>query len=331
MKSKDLLDRQYSKLEAAEAELERRHGERYRRYRREYEAAGRFDFEPEFPLYLMLEQTFRCNLRCPSCIHAQPEASSFDPGVTAMPRELFDRIVLEGEAHACPSLSVHGNDEPLLVHDLAERLAFAAEHGFMDLFMTTNGVFLEPERMKPIVDAGITRILFSVDAATPETYDRVRPNGDFAKVLANMKALQAYKREKGTPLPAVRASFVPTALNVHERARFVHLFSGLADFVEVQPFAPYYGRNMELVPRGAYRLEGWRCNEPWRKLIVRANGDALPCCNFYAYELPVGNVYETTLADIFQGERMRTLRREFKDGVFAHEACRTCAEHFYKI
>ena len=40
------------------------------------------EFEASFPLYLMLEQTYLCNLRCPICIQGLPsQAAQFRPGV----------------------------------------------------------------------------------------------------------------------------------------------------------------------------------------------------------------------------------------------------------
>ena len=70
----------------ADAEQLKRYGARYTQYRSQYDAAGRFEYEPPFPLYLMLEQTYLCNLRCPMCIQGLPSArEAFVPGAPRMP------------------------------------------------------------------------------------------------------------------------------------------------------------------------------------------------------------------------------------------------------
>jgi len=326
----DLLDHHVKSLDLVEEELTRRYGERYTAYRKRYSDAGVFRFEPEFPLYLMLEQTYRCNLKCPSCIHGIPDSrDNFNTNISIMPWSLFERIILEGEKHGCPSIAFHVNDEPLMVRDLPGRVTFARDHGFMDLFMTTNGVLLNPEMMKSLIEGGITRILFSLDAATPETYERVRPNGDFSVVMNNLEALLEYKKAKGLVLPAVRVSFVVTSLNAHERELFIETFSDRVDYLEIQGFSTYYDINSALIPTDAEHIKEFSCNEPWRKLIIRANGDVLPCCTFYGYEIVLGNILQTSLKEIFQGKQCHQLRQEFKKRIYCLSPCAACSKSFY--
>ena len=58
-----------SALEDFHKEMTSRLGDRYLEYREKYKKAANFEFQPEMPLYVMLEQTFKCNLSCPSCVH----------------------------------------------------------------------------------------------------------------------------------------------------------------------------------------------------------------------------------------------------------------------
>ena len=327
-----LLSSHKSRIGLVEAELEKQFGARYREYRKHYRLAGEFKYEPAFPLYLMLEQSYSCNLKCPSCIHGFPEEKKkFNMDTKIMPRSLFNQIIQEGEQNNCPSISFCVNDEPLLIPDLPERVAYAREHGFMDLFITTNGTFLTLDLAKELIKAGITRILFSIDAATTETYDQVRPGGDFNRVLENLTALVNYKESSGLLLPAIRASFVNSKLNHHERDLFIEKFSPLVDYVEIQGLSVYYETNTHLIPEDSKHVMDFSCNEPWRKLIIRANGDALPCCNFYGYEIVVDNILKTSIKEIFSSQALAKLRKEFKEGIFNLPPCQTCANSFYVV
>ena len=332
MLSQDQLLNTYdNNLEATERTLLSLYGERYRTYRENYKLAGEYKYEPEFPLYLMLEQSYSCNLKCPSCIHGFPEEKKkFDPDVKIMPRSLFNQIIEEGEKNNCPSISFCVNDEPLIVPDLPERIAYAKEHQFMDLFITTNGTFLTLDLAKELVSAGLTRILFSIDAATSETYDKVRPGGDFARVVKNLEALVEYKNSMGLVLPAIRASFVNSQLNAHERDLFVEKFSPLVDYIEIQGFSAYYDHNTDLIPEKSIQVTDFACNEPRRKLIIRADGDVLPCCNFYGYGVVVGNINSTPLKEIFNGKQLRSLRKEFAEGTYSLSPCNACSKSFYR-
>lgn len=312
-------------------DLTKVYGERYTDYRKKFELSGRFEFEPSFPLYLMLEQSYRCNLKCISCIHGYPEVrSKYAMNIPFMPRELFEKVILEGERHNCPSVSMHNNDEPLLLYDLPERIAFAREHGFMDVFLTTNGVLFTEEKIKQVIDAGVTYILFSVDAATEETYSKVRRGGDFKKVLWAIEAVKAYRASRSSNLPIVRASFVINSVNQHEKDRFINNFSELVDFIDIQPFCRFYDMNAAYVPKGVEPTKNFKCNEPWRNMIVRANGDLLPCANFYGCKMVLGNIDKTTIYQTFNSKYVKQLRQEFKNGIYKNHVCLECSKSYYK-
>ena len=247
-----------------------------------------------------------------------------------MPRSVFNQIIAEGERNNCPSISFGVIDEPLIVPGLPERVAHAKEHQFMDIFLKTNGTFLTLDLAKELISAGLTHIFCSIDAATSQTYNKVRPGGDFERVVKNLEALVEYKNSKGLVLPAIRASFVNSQLNAHERDMFREKFSPLVDYIEIQGFSSYYDHNTDLIPEKSVRVTDLACNEPWRKLIIRANGDVLPCCSFYGYEIVVGNIAQTPLKEIFNGKQLRNLRKEFKEGIYCLSPCNACSKSCYR-
>lgn len=316
----------------AEQELESRYGRRYRDYRKQYELASNLKHEFRFPIYIMLEQTYRCNLKCVYCIHGYPHLRKrYDLGVSCMPLDLYKRIILEGEKFGCPSIAMMNNDEPLLVKDLGQRIAFAKRHGFMDIIMTTNGNLMTERNIKEIVDAGITKVLFSIDAATEKTYKKVRVGGNFKKVLWAIEKITLYRRKLKTGLPILRASFVSSSVNQHEIALFIRKFSKIVDYVDVQPFLAYYHANRSFIPNNTPKVSDFHCNQPWRNLIVRGNGDVLPCCSFYGPEIVVGNLYWNSLYEIFNYGLMKQLRIDSKEARYRNVACRECANAFYKL
>lgn len=311
-------------------ELEKKYGGRYVKYREQYKATDNFVYKPKFPLYIMLEQTYSCNLKCPSCIQGISSMKNrYKPKNLIMEWQLFERIIKEAEQNSCPSLGLMVNDEPLLVKDLPKRVVYAKEHGFMEIFMTTNGNLMNYDLMVELINAGVTHILFSIDAATEATYEKVRPGGNFKKVYDNVKNLYEYKRANNLVLPAVRASFVPSRYNIHEKEIFINTFLPYVDFIDIQGYSVINNININDVPPGYKKVEIFKCNEPWRKLIVRQNGDVLPCCSFYGYDLVLGNCFSQSLKEIFQGEMMEELRNSAKTGIYKNKTCITCTSNWY--
>lgn len=319
------------KMRQAEEELEHLYGRRYTDYRKQFRLANELRYEPKFPLYIMLEQTYRCNLGCLSCIQGYPRLRNrYDAGVSCMPWELYAQIILEGREYNCPSVSMHANDEPLLIKDLGRRIAFARKHGFMDVIITTNGILFTEERIKEIIDAGVTRILFSIDASTGNTYRKVR-GGDLKEVIWAINKVREYREKNKTHLPILRASFVPTTLNRQELESFRKKFSRIVDYIEIQPFCTFHNVNIALVPQNAKPMIDFRCNQPWRSLIVRGNADVLPCCSYWGPEVVVGNLRKKSLYQIFNSILVKRMRKDFKRGYYRHPVCRKCSQNIYYI
>lgn len=61
------------------------------------------------------------------------------------------------------------------------------------------------------------------------------------------------------------------------------------------------------------RDQSYFCDEPWVGIFsIRTNGDVV-CCPCYA-KLKIGNVRETTIHEIWNGDVMRDMRRHFSEG-----------------
>ena len=145
-------------------------GKKFETYREKWDAVNRFELETDFPLFLQLETNQICNLLCPSCPIGQPEAYTKYISSEKMDWELYQKIILEGEKYDCPSMEPQGTNEPFLDQNLENYIKFAADHGFIDIMLNTNGTILSEERARKVLKSGITRLRFSLDAATKETY-----------------------------------------------------------------------------------------------------------------------------------------------------------------
>ena len=70
----------------------------------------------------------------------------------------------------------------------------------------------------------------------------------------------------------------------------------------------------------------FRCTKPWQRMIVRHDGTLLPCCTFHGAHLPVGNVFESSISEIWTSPAMRDLRELHRRGGFhRNPICKACA------
>lgn len=115
-----------------------------------------------------------------------------------------------------------GDSDPLMHPHFDQIIQIAAEHGIgIDMF--TNGQLLTDRLCGKMIDSGaVNCINFSIDAATPETYRKVR-GANLDRLIEKIQMLQAMKKEKSRSVPWIALSFVAMADTIHELPDFVDL------------------------------------------------------------------------------------------------------------
>lgn len=315
---------------------------------RRWHAADRFEETAPFPLELDIETTFRCNLRCPMCVLSLPRdelAKWGDPNLK-LGRDKAFALIEEVAAHGFCSLVLNGTNEPLLTRWLPDLVAHARSLGVVDVGFNTNAMLLTEERSVALLDAGLTRLSISLDADTPETYAAIRVGGDFDVVIANVNRFLELRRERGTNLPVVTVCIVVLSKNQAEVEPLVRRWTGVADFVNLQPFFNPFEDDAGAVAEVELRCrddaggiapaalgapeeapEGFRCSQPGQRAVVRNSGEVLPCCSWFGMRIPMGNVHDNTITEIWESPRYTEFRQMHAEGRWAEEpACKACVE-----
>jgi MoaA/NifB/PqqE/SkfB family radical SAM enzyme len=168
------------------------------------------------PVCLYLETTNRCNLLCVTCPRTyeqlEPEAD--------MPWALFTALI-DQYPHIA-RVVLHGIGEPMLVKDLAQRVAYLKARNIYVLF-NTNGTLLTEANGRALINAGLDELRVSLDAADSAVYQMVRGKDFFAKIVANVKRFTRLQRESGTPRPRVSLWLTGLRETVDQLPNFVRL------------------------------------------------------------------------------------------------------------
>lgn len=322
-----------------DAKLSELLGEPYRAYRRKWEQASRLELLQEHPIHVDFELYYGCNLRCPQCVLQVP-AEEFTPGhpyaaakrKRAIGFEKFKEIIDQGVPRGLCSITLNVNNEPLGTRNLHEYIRYARQAGVIDVIILTNATMLTAKRSQELLDSGLTKIYFSLDAIREETYRIVRPGGDFQQVMRNIHAFLDLKRAQGRAIPITRVSFVKSKVNQGELDEFVAYWKDRVDFICIQSFynpALGYSNYAQLeqqfrVPN-ADLLQPGDCPQPYQRVSINNDGSVHPCCNFEGMNLHVGNVFESSLHEIWTSETFRRLRAAVNaPDAEQPEACRRC-------
>ncbi len=171
------------------------------------------------PVYVNMDITDRCNLRCRMCY--QNEAFFQPPRNEA--RFVSLDTVHQVFSQILPRIFVLGGlGEPLLHKDIIEITKIAASHGSLPM-ITTNGLLLTKEMSRQLVEQGMGQIKISVDAASKKTYDIIRQGGDFERVLLNIADLVDVERQFNRTGSIIRLEYVIQRYNLHEIIPFIKM------------------------------------------------------------------------------------------------------------
>lgn len=309
-------------------------GPGYAVYRREWEETTRLELERAYPVQLDFELNVSCNLKCPMCTWSA-EATAGEGTESWMDFDFFRQTVTDGVRHGLRAVNLNYVNEPLIRRDLPRFVRCAREAGAVEVMFNTNGLLLTERLARELIEAGLTKLSFSVDAATAETYRVVRVGGDFARLLRNIRRFVEIRAEMGARIPLLKLTFLKMSANAHELDEFVAAWRDTAELFSIQnlynPFDGELGRERERyfvtgVPTAVTGTP--RCPSPFQRLTVRANGDVLPCCNMRAADrLVMGNAREQDVHAIWLSGPMKEIRAMHREGRYRdNPVCRACVE-----
>ncbi len=279
------------------------------------------------PIRLWIETSSACNLRCVMCPN-----KDFPPARKGvMELGLFRKIVDEAR-HFAHDVYLHHRGEPLLNPALFDMIRTARAAGLTTRFHT-NGVLLDEDKARRLLEAGPDLVSFSVDGFTPETYERIRAGAVFERTVTNILRLAALRRERKLKRPYIVIEKIRFRQREDARdagavgaLRRRFLEAGVDEIIEKEEYT--------WAAPDAPRPEGVRsaspCTFPWYAMVICHDGTVTPCPQDFHAHLALGNVRESTLAEIWNGDKYRDLRRRLAGDLESLPLCRQCDRLYRK-
>lgn len=296
-------------------ELSKIHGENFVEYRRQWDLSEKGQLVPEKPLHFFAEYTSHCNLKCKMCYHA---VNSKKRVVNNISLEKIEELARQCKELKIPSIEIGSGAECTLHPNIKELLKILKTANAMDYILITNGTLLNEELMNLIIDLQIERFQISIDAATAETYKKIR-GGDYNKLESNINKFIELKNKRGSKLPILRLSFVKQKENIHEINDFLDKWKHKADIVDFQDYITHDNvDNLQDID-----VNYFICPHPFHSMGMLNNGDLVPCCTFFAKHLVLGNIKDMTIEEAWNCDKMKALRESFFNGK-VNKVCKNC-------
>ena len=142
----------------------------------------------DFPMNLDLCITNRCNLQCVMCRRTLEMQKGIYSGIFQteqgdMDLNVYKKVIDESAREGVYAIHICGDGEPLLNNDIIEMIKYARSKNILDLFMHTNGTLLLGDVASELLEAGLTRLIISIDSPVKETYEKIRVGADFDVVV----------------------------------------------------------------------------------------------------------------------------------------------------
>ena len=182
-----------------------------------------------YPEQIEVEVSTVCPLKCQMCEHTYWKEKN-----QLMSFKNFVKIIEQ-----FPNLrevGLTGIGESYLNPDYKKMLSYLKEKYegiFIEIFDTFN--WLKPEDIKHWIDIGLDKVYVSMDAATKETYEKIRVNATYENVIKNIKLLDKMKKEKNSYFPELWFHYIIGKHNKHEILQYLEMIHSLkVDVTNVQ-------------------------------------------------------------------------------------------------
>ena len=288
------------------------------------------------PFVVFVDPASACNFLCPFCPtghRAMIDDTGRFQGV--MKLDLFKKIVDDIGEFDKPIkvLRLYKDGEPFLNKKLAEMIAYAKRSGAVEYIdTTTNGSLITPERLGPVLEAGLDKINISVDGMNNEQYKRFTGfDFDFDQFVEHVKWLDANKGDCEIVIK------IPGELITEpQRQQFYDTFGDYCDRIFIENFAPCWPEfDVEAhtgvkITQGIYQqpIAGTdTCPYIFYSISVNADGLVSSCFLDWGRKLIVGDVREDSLRRIWHSDKMNLLRRQQLEGKRrGMPVCGTCGQ-----
>ncbi|MGQ0506333.1 MAG: radical SAM/SPASM domain-containing protein [Myxococcaceae bacterium] len=264
---------------------------------------------PERPESINFEITAICDAKCIHCPRQEMERV-----MRSMELPLFKKMIDEAAELKVPELCPNGFGELLTMRNLHEYLEYVRtkEHDFR-VAINTNGFRMTDEKIDLFFRTRVHTLNITLDGATAETFESIRPQLKLAQIEDNILRLMAQRKARKLDYPKVRVGMIVMQQNEHELPALLEKWRSRVDFVGAGGFTNRAGAldasQFATTPGpGAIAPPVPACVLPFRELNIWADGKAVLCCDDWNEEQVVGDLRQQSLKEIWHGERLRHAR-----------------------
>lgn len=290
------------------------------------------------PTFLSVEPANYCMLRCPACPvgmrHEQPQALQLS-------EELLSLLLQECAPYA-HTIIFYFQGEPLLHKHLPQLVSMAHRYRLYTI-ISTNGQLLDADYALRLVQAGINKVIVSIDGFTQQSYEAYRIGGSCQKAMNALHCLRQAKQQLHTDtqieLQCLRLKSNEQEWDIARKHykewgadKLVFKTAQFYDYEQGNPLMPTQERysRYRLGTDGHYHLKRTlhnRCYRLWSGAVMTVEGNILPCCFDKTGNCSFGQLTpDTSLRTIWHSDKANAFRQRLLQQRKDIDICQNCTE-----
>ena len=292
----------------------------------------------DFPIIVDVEPTNACNLNCMFCAR-----QTMTRPIRTMALDTLRIIIDEMKQHRHTSIRFSGWGEPTLNPAIVDFVKYCRDNKVLT-HLTTNATLMTPELATGLLQADLNKIKFSLQGLSPKEYNRMRParakedpRCGYERISQNIEKFIAIRNSLSVPCHVqVSVSMLKKEQeNMELQQAFYDRWLPKVDTIWGLGKVGIYGGNPLLTSFQRTKVSGRisdedlsqgrpprkedvnrcrKCTELYNKISISADGVMKACCDDHDNQLVVGQVGIDSIAGVWHGERLNTLRENIESG-----------------
>ena len=294
------------------------------------------------PFVVQIFPVYACNFKCSYCIFSIEEsARGFISDKVVMDFDLFCKCIDEMKTfpEKIKVLRFVGIGEPLLHKKISDMVKYAVESEVANTVeVLTNASLLNHEMSDSLIDAGLNRLVVSLQGTSARKYSEVCDTDiDYDQFISNLSYF--FEKKINTQL---YVKVIDCALDGEEdEKKFYHLFGDICDSLAIEHAVPIHKginyddvldpESLEVTQFGLPVTEVAICPQPFFTMQINPDGKVVPC---FSFEYPgiMGDCRQESVTDIWNGTCFQKFRRTMLEGTKGvSESCHDCSIIKYRL
>lgn len=282
---------------------------------------------PPFPKKnLLIELTNACNCNCIFCANSKMKRKR-----KYINQELATKVLNEAFELGTREVGFYTTGESLLNKDVAKYIKIAKVIGFEYVYLTTNAILLDEEKIEEIVIAGIDSIKLSINAINKLDYKFIHGIDAYEKVMDNLKSLYEYRNIKKANYK-IYVSYISTRYTDYNINEIKSTFSSWCDDVAIVNVRNQSGmmpeiQNLLSCYNTDNKIQAERvipCHYVFNTINVSCEGYLTACCTDFENYLVYADLNTTSLKEAWHNDVITKLRKKHLENDLGDTLCNNC-------